>query len=147
MAIFGCVYASRLDHRIGSKGDRPAQPDRCCCSQRLGIISTGPGYTLFGLRAAVRRQTPAGFSALRRRRPISSIGLLVGLAFGPVQASSRSYLARSVSPEEAGRYFGIYALSGRATCFWRTPPSRLMTYASGSARIGMTALMVFLAAA
>ncbi len=47
-------------------------------------------------------------------------GLLIGLAFGPVQASSRSYLARSVSLEEAGRYFGIYALSGRATSFMAT---------------------------
>ena len=42
---------------------------------------------------------------------------VIGLAFGPVQASSRSYLARSVSAEEAGRYFGIYALAGRATSF------------------------------
>jgi MFS family permease len=44
-------------------------------------------------------------------------GLLIGIAFGPVQASSRAYMARSVTEDEAGRYFGIYALAGRATSF------------------------------
>jgi UMF1 family MFS transporter len=46
-----------------------------------------------------------------------AFGLLIGIAFGPVQASSRAYMARSVSEDEAGRYFGIYALAGRATSF------------------------------
>ena len=73
-------------------------------------------------------------------------GLLVGLSFGPVQASSRSYLARSVSPAEAGRYFGIYALSGRATSFMATLSFSLATYWTGSARAGMATLLVFLIA-
>lgn len=72
--------------------------------------------------------------------------MLIGIAFGPVQASSRSYLARSVSLSEAGRYFGIYALSGRATSFLATLFFSLMTYASGSARLGMATLLVFLVA-
>ena len=71
-------------------------------------------------------------------------GLLVGIAFGPVQASSRSYLARSVSPDEAGRYFGLYALSGRATSFLAPLSVALITTATGSARLGMMALIAFL---
>ncbi|MFP3802269.1 MFS transporter, partial [Paraburkholderia sp. SIMBA_027] len=62
----------------------------------------------------------------------------------PVQASSRSYLARSVSLEEAGRYFGIYALSGRATSFMATLLFSIVTYSSGSARLGMATLIIFL---
>ena len=61
-----------------------------------------------------------------------------------MQASSRSYLARSVSPAEAGRYFGIYALSGRATSFMATLSFSLLTYWTGSARIGMASLILFL---
>ena len=69
---------------------------------------------------------------------------MIGLAFGPVQASSRSYLARSVTLDEAGRYFGIYALSGRATSFMATLAFSLVTYWSGSARFGMATLLFFL---
>ncbi len=67
------------------------------------------------------------------------------MAFGPVQASSRSYLARSVSPDEAGRYFGLYALSGRATSFLAPASVATITLVTGSARIGMMALVAFLA--
>ncbi len=71
-------------------------------------------------------------------------GLLIGAAFGPVQASSRSYLARSIDVSEAGRYFGIYALSGRATSFLATLSFSIVTYATGSAHLGMATLTVFL---
>jgi MFS transporter, UMF1 family len=36
---------------------------------------------------------------------------------GPLQASSRSFLARLVPASEAGRYFGLLALSGKVTSF------------------------------
>ena len=71
-------------------------------------------------------------------------GVLIGLAFGPVQASSRSYLARNITVAEAGRYFGIYALSGRATSFMATLSFSIATTISGSAHIGMATLIVFL---
>src|SRR5690606_29353662 len=71
-------------------------------------------------------------------------GLLIGLAFGPVQASSRSYMARSVSAEESGRYFGIYALSGRATSFLAPFMVATVTALSGSPRLGMATIILFL---
>ena len=75
-----------------------------------------------------------------------AFGLLVGLAFGPVQASSRSYLARSVPVAEAGRYFGIYALAGRATSFAAPFLVATVTAASGSPRLGMAVIVLFLLA-
>ena len=71
-------------------------------------------------------------------------GLLIGIAFGPVQASSRSYLARSVTADEAGRYFGIYALAGRATSFTAPFLVATVTAISGSPRLGMAMILVFL---
>ena len=68
------------------------------------------------------------------------------MAFGPVQASSRSFMARSVSADEAGRYFGIYALAGRATAFLAPMAVASVTLYTDSARIGMAALLVFLVA-
>src|SRR5690606_12140392 len=71
-------------------------------------------------------------------------GLLIGLAFGPVQASSRSYLARSVSVDEAGRYFGLYAFSGRATSFLAPFLVATVTAVSGSPRLGIAVIILFL---
>lgn len=39
------------------------------------------------------------------------------LFVGPVQSSSRAYLARITPPEEAGENFGLYATTGRAVSF------------------------------
>ena len=71
-------------------------------------------------------------------------GLLIGLAFGPVQASSRSYLARSVTAEEAGRYFGLYALAGRATSFLAPFLVATVTALTDSQRFGMAMILLFL---
>jgi len=66
------------------------------------------------------------------------------MAFGPVQASSRSYLARSVTAAEAGRYFGIYALAGRATSFTAPFMVATVTAATGSPAAGMAVIILFL---
>ncbi|MGI0523247.1 MFS transporter [Rhizobium giardinii] len=143
VAIGGCLYASRLDARLGSKMIVTASLI-CLTIATLGIVSTGPGYTLFGL-LQLPTVDAGGLFGTAAEKAYIVFGLLVGIAFGPVQASSRSYLARSVSADEAGRYFGLYALSGRATSFLAPASVATITLATGSARIGMMALVAFLA--
>ena len=143
VAIFGCIIAGRVDARIGSKVTILISLTLLLLAT-AGIVSTGPGYTLMGLLPLSTADSGGLFGTAAEKAYIG-YGLLIGLAFGPVQASSRSYLARSVSPDEAGRYFGIYALSGRATSFMATMLFSLMTYATGSARLGMATLVLFLA--
>jgi UMF1 family MFS transporter len=143
IAIFGCIIAGRVDARIGSKVTILISLTLLLLAT-AGIVSTGPGYTLMGLLPLSTADSGGLFGTAAEKAYIG-YGLLIGLAFGPVQASSRSYLARSVSPDEAGRYFGIYALSGRATSFMATMLFSLMTYATGSARLGMATLVLFLA--
>ena len=144
VAIFGCLCASWLDAHVGSKKIVIASLV-CLTLATLGIVSTGPGFTLFGLVSLPTTDSNGLFGTAAERAYIL-YGLLVGIAFGPVQASSRSYLARSVSLDEAGRYFGLYALSGRATAFLAPASVATITLMTGSARIGMLALVVFLAA-
>ncbi|KQV39846.1 MFS transporter [Rhizobium sp. Root73] len=144
VAIGGCLYASRLDAKLGSKVIVTVSLI-CLTIATLGIVSTGPGYTLFGLLPLPTTDSGAMFGTAAEKAYIV-FGLLVGIAFGPVQASSRSYMARSVSADEAGRYFGIYALSGRATTFLAPAAVATVTLMTGSARIGMMALVVFLGA-
>ena len=144
VAIGGCVYAGRLDARMGSK-KVIALSLICLIIATLGIISTGPGYSLFGLIQFSSADT-GGLFATPAEKAYILFGLLIGVAFGPVQASSRSFMARSVNADEAGRYFGIYALAGRATAFLAPMAVASLTLYADSARIGMAALIVFLVA-
>jgi len=70
-----------------------------------------------------------------------AFGLAVGIFVGPVQASSRSYLAR-VAPEAVrGEMFGLFALSGKLTSFLGPLLVGWLTLASGSQRVGMSAVI------
>lgn len=144
VAIGGCLYASRLDRRLGSKAVVAASLV-CLTVATIGIVSTGPGFSLFGL-VPLPMEDSGGLFGTAAEKAYILFGLLVGVAFGPVQASARSWLAQSVPADEAGRYFGLYALSGRATSFLAPLSVGLVTTATGSARAGMATLVVFLAA-
>ena len=139
VAIFGCLVASRLDTNLGSKTVVMAALVMLTIAT-LGIVSTGPGYTLFGALMLPAADSGGLFGTPAEKAYIV-FGLLIGLAFGPVQASSRSYLARSVTPDEAGRYFGIYALAGRATSFAAPFLVATVTAMSGSPRLGMATIL------
>jgi UMF1 family MFS transporter len=142
VAIFGCAAAGWIDRVVGSKTVVTGSL-LLLITATTGIVSTGPGYVFFGLMPLSMADSGGLFGTAAEKAYVL-FGMLIGVAFGPVQASSRSYLARSVSLSEAGRYFGIYALSGRATSFMATLAFSLVTYASGSARLGMATLMIFL---
>ncbi len=142
VAIGGCAYAGRLDTRLGSK--KVVQLSLLCLIvATIGIVSTGPGYTLFGL-IQLSTEDGGGLFSTAAEKAYIFFGLLIGIAFGPVQASSRSYMARSVDMDEAGKYFGIYALAGRATSFLAPMTVATVTMLTDSARLGMVALIVFL---
>jgi UMF1 family MFS transporter len=142
VAIFGCWAASRLDTALGSKRVVMVSLAMLLVAT-VGIVSTGKGYTLFGA-LPLSDADSGGLFGTSAEKAYIAFGLLVGLAFGPVQASSRSYLARSVSVMEAGRYFGIYALAGRATSFVAPFLVATVTAASGSPRLGMAVILLFL---
>ena len=144
VAILGCWVAARLDSALGSKMIVVISLVMLAVAT-VGIVSTGPGFTLLGLIQLPTADTGGLFGTAAEKAYIL-YGLLVGLAFGPVQASSRSYMARSVTPEESGRYFGIYALAGRATSFAAPFLVATVTALSGSPRLGMAMIILFLGA-
>jgi UMF1 family MFS transporter len=142
VAIIGCLIASRLDTVLGSKTVVLVSLVMLAVAT-VGIVSTAPGHTLFGL-IGLATDDSGGLFATAAEKAYIGYGLLVGLAFGPVQASSRSYLARSVTADEAGRYFGIYALAGRATSFTAPFLVATVTAITGSAAAGMAVIVLFL---
>lgn len=72
------------------------------------------------------------------------VGLCMGLFVGPAQAASRSYLARMAPADLRNEMFGLLAFSGKATAFLGPFLVGWLTLASGSQRIGMSVILMFL---
>ena len=69
--------------------------------------------------------------------------LLIGLFLGPVQASSRTWMARYAPEEKRAELFGLMALSGKATAFMGPLLLAEVTRATGSQRWGMATILLF----
>ncbi len=142
-AILSCLIVARLDTRIGSKVIVIGSLVLLLVAS-LGIVSTQTDSLLFGLVPVSYPEVRGLFSTVSEQAFLV-YGLTIGVALGPVQASARSWFARSIRPEESGRYFGIYALAGRATSFLGPFLVATITALSGSAALGMSVLLLFFA--
>jgi len=71
------------------------------------------------------------------------LGCIIGIFVGPVQAASRSLMARISPPELRNEMFGFFALSGKATAFIGQPIVGWLIYWTGNQRIGMSIIVVF----
>ena len=67
---------------------------------------------------------------------------MLGALLGPIQAASRSYLARMAGPEERGELFGLYAFTGKATAFADPLAVGIATAVTDSQRIGIAMVLV-----
>lgn len=72
-------------------------------------------------------------------------GLALSLFFGPVQAASRSLMARIVDPKKSTELFGLYAFSGRVTAFIGPWLLGVVTLHFHSQRAGMATILLFFA--
>lgn len=72
--------------------------------------------------------------------------LPLGLFFGPVQSGSRTLMARIAPEERRAELFGLAALSGKVTAFAGPMLLAWVTVVSGSQRVGMATILLFLTA-
>jgi len=72
------------------------------------------------------------------------LAVVLGVFVGPVQASSRSFLSRIAPESLRNQMFGLYAFSGKVAFFCPLFVAGL-TFVSGSLRVGMIAILLFLA--
>ncbi len=70
-------------------------------------------------------------------------GSALGLFVGPVQAGGRSLMARMAPAGRTTEYFGLFALSGKATAFLGPAVVATVTAATQSQRWGLSVLLVF----
>ena len=69
---------------------------------------------------------------------------IAGIGLGPSQSASRSLLARFVSPARSGEFYGLFALTGKATTWAGPLLFFVVTSATGSQRWGLTPLVAML---
>jgi UMF1 family MFS transporter len=108
-----------------------------------GILSVDAGHVLYAIEVAPKSAGSAPFSAPGEQLFLA-FAILVGLVAAPVQASSRSLLARLAPEDKMTQYFGLFAFSGKVTAFMAPFSVALVTEATGSQRAGMAVIAVFI---
>ena len=73
-------------------------------------------------------------------------GLFLTLFVGPVQAASRSFLARITPPGREGEIFGLYATTGRAVSFLAPGLFTMFVGFTGDTRFGILGIVLVLLA-
>lgn len=69
-------------------------------------------------------------------------GAAIGGAGGALFSASRSMMVRHADPKRPTEAFGLFALSGKATSFLAPALIGIVTYATGSARLGVSPVIV-----
>jgi UMF1 family MFS transporter len=87
----------------------------------------------------------AGILLVETKPMFWAFALPIGIFLGPAQSASRSLMARIAPPEVTTEMFGLYALSGKATAFLGPAVFGWVTALSGSQRVGLSTILVFLA--
>ncbi|MEM7407934.1 MAG: MFS transporter [Pseudomonadota bacterium] len=111
----GCFLGGWLDDHIGSKNTLYLSVGGLCLTM-LGILSIGDGHVMFVVEAGFPVPDDGLFAAPAELFMVT-MAVALGVFAGPAQASSRSLIARIAPPDEIGKYFGLFALSGKATSF------------------------------
>lgn len=153
-AAVGAAFGGWLDDRIGSLKTVWLAVTGLTVAT-IGIIS----ITVTPVDDQIRRDTVLFF--IHYDVPLASVGgllstktewvfmvfgIMVGIFGGPTQAASRTLLARLSPPERVASFYGLFALSGKATAFLAPFSVALLTDSFNSQRIGMSCIVVFLLA-
>ena len=109
----------------------------------IGVLSIDPDEILFFVPVAPKIAGSGPFSSAGEQAYLA-FAVLIGLAAGPIQASSRTLLARLCPPDKTTEFFGFYAFSGKITAFAAPLAIGLVTAPTDSQRLGISASLVFL---
>lgn len=141
---FGAYFGGRLDDRIGAKTvvlGSLAVLIVCC----LAILSVSRDTILFVVHVAPPAPGGGLFSSAPERLYMM-LGALIGMAAGPLQASSRTLLVRLAPADRLAQFFGLFALSGKLTSFMGPFLVATVTALTASQKAGISVLVLFFVA-
>jgi len=73
-----------------------------------------------------------------------AFALLLGFCMGPMQAASRTLIGRLAPVGMTGEFYGLFALSGRATAWMAPLAIGIITRTTHSTRLGVACVLFFL---
>jgi UMF1 family MFS transporter len=141
-AIPGAFLGGRLDDRLGSR--RTVQFSTFgVILATVGIVSITADHVLFVFPAAPLVITRGLFGSAQEQA-FMAFALLLGFCMGPMQAASRTLIGRLAPPSMRGEFYGLFALSGRATAWMAPAAIGIVTAGTHSNRLGVACVLVFL---
>lgn len=142
VAAIGAFAGGKADDRYGSKLTIQVATLGLMLAA-LGIVSMTRESVFFGL--PVDGPMPEdGLFASNAERIFLVLGVVIGACGGPMQAASRTMMARLSPPEMVGEFYGLHALSGKATAFLAPFVIAVLTGAFASQRVGIASILLFL---
>jgi UMF1 family MFS transporter len=142
IGILGALIGGRLDDKLGSKTVIVAGLILLLIGL-AGILSVGREHVLFTVPVEAKNPGAGHFSSIGEW-VYMSFAVLVGIVAAPIQAASRTLLARLAPPDKVTQFFGLFAFSGKATAFMAPALIWAVTSWSGDQRLGMATITIFL---
>ena len=143
-AMIGAALGGLLDDRIGPKAVILVALAIAMVAA-AGVVSIDANHILFS-QVVAEKTLGSGFLSSTAERWFLGFTLLVGLVTGPLSASSRSLMARLAPKDRVTQFFGLFALSGKASSFIAPLLVGVITAATGQQRWGVAVVLVFLLA-
>lgn len=137
----GALIGGRLDDRYGAKKVIVGALSLLTLAS-IAILSIDANHVGFIVEVAPIN-IGDGLFASTGERVYLALGGLIGALAGPLQAASRSLMARIAPAGQITEFFGLYALSGKVTSFAGPFLIGFVTAYSQSQRIGISMLVVF----
>jgi len=141
-AIAGSFIGGWLDDRLGSKPTIVISVLGLSFAS-VGVLSIGDGEVLFGIPAAMPVEGGGVFES-PAEQVFMGFAVIMGIFFGPAQAASRTLVARLSPPEKMTEFFGLFALSGKATAFMAPLLIGVVTSLTGEQRPAMLVILILL---
>lgn len=139
----GAYFGGRLDDLFGPKAVISASLV-LLIAVSIAILSIGRDHVGFVVPVAPP-QAGDGLFAAAAEKVYVALGLLIGIAAGPLQAASRTLLLRLAPADRVAQFFGLYALSGKVTSFFGPFLVGVVTALTASQKGGMAVLIAFFA--
>jgi len=142
VGAFGALIGGHLDDHLGPR-TVIVFALIALIAGAIGILSVDKTHIFFTTEVAEKIVGSKPFSATGEQ-VFLAFAVLLGVVSAPVQAASRSLLARLAPPDKITQYFGLFAFSGKVTAFLAPFFVAFLTQETGSQRIGMSAVLAFL---
>jgi UMF1 family MFS transporter len=142
-ASIGALLGGPLDDKIGSKRVILGALV-LLIAMSVAILSVDRDTVFFVAPAEAAKPGAPLFSSLPEQLYVL-FGALIGIAAGPMQASSRTLLARLAPHDQLGQFYGMFALSGKLTSFAGPLAVAAVTAATANQKAGISVLVAFFA--